>query len=100
MGVFGREASLEKPAIVKPGVTQRALHGTVECGVVVDVDGVEGDSHQRPLDHDVVSEGEIEARRIESVDPVPQSQVWRSRLLCLKRHRSANCLGGRQGLAS
>jgi len=77
VGLGDGQAGGGEAAVVEAGGAQPREHRLVEGRVIPGVDGVQGDPHERGLDHGMVGEGLVELGRVEAGDPVPQGSVTR-----------------------
>ena len=99
VGVVEGQPAGGEPAVVQPGCAQRGFHRLAERPIVADVDGVQGDPHQRGLDHVAGGEGAVEVSGVEVADPVPQGDVRRRWLLGLEGDDAAYRIGRARRLA-
>lgn len=99
VGVGGRQAGRAVAGVAEAGGSQGGFHRLAERGVVVRVDRVDGDAHQRRSDETVVGERRLERGGVEGGQAVPQGDVRGGRVLGLEGHDASYRLLHLQPLA-
>ncbi len=79
-----RQAAPEESGVGEPGVPQRRPQGRPQHGVVRGVHDVERHAQERGLDEGAGREGGVDVGRVQVLEPVPECEVRRRRVLPLQ----------------